>query len=70
MLDWIADVVKSVVVVVFVLRDVGEESVVAKSGINMVGSNLIEFKFSYYTAHYIRILLTCMRMKIYLFLLL
>ena len=46
--DWTTDVIESVIEVVIVLRDVGEEFVVAKSDIIVtVRSNPIEFKLSY-----------------------
>ena len=45
--DWTTDVIESVIEVVVVLRDVGEEFVVAKSDmllIVIIGSNPIKFK--------------------------
>ena len=51
--DWTteSDVI-CVMEVMVVLRDVGEEFDIAKSDIIViVGSNLIEFKLSYYTAN-------------------
>ena len=65
--DWTTDVIVSVVELVIVFRDVGDEFVAAKSDINIVvGSNSIKFKLSY-AAYYIIIIDTYMHMELYVF---